>query len=74
MVRIPAGYFIQGSTDQQVKDVYDICIEYDDYNQCWRTAFEDELPQRRTYVDEFWGGSLFCDIVQRYLWLRQTYG
>jgi formylglycine-generating enzyme required for sulfatase activity len=54
MVRIPAGYFIQGSTDQQVKDVYDVCIKYDNYNQCWRAAFEDELPQRRTYVDEFY--------------------
>jgi len=54
MVRIPAGNFIQGSTDQQVKDIYDVCMWYDNYDQCWRAAFEDELPQRRVYVDEFY--------------------
>ncbi len=54
MVHIPAGEFAQGSTNNQIDDVHNACVRADPYKQCWRSALEDELPQREVYVNEFY--------------------
>ena len=54
MVRIPAGGFIQGSTVDEVNHAHDLCTSYDEFDQCWRSALDDELPQHEVYLDEFY--------------------
>jgi formylglycine-generating enzyme required for sulfatase activity len=57
MIHIPAGNFIQGSTDAQISDAYELCVqtELSQYAgaHCVRSALEDELPQREVHLDEF---------------------
>jgi formylglycine-generating enzyme required for sulfatase activity len=54
MVYVPAGYFVQGSTEGQINDAYDSCIRSDHYRQCWRQILKDELPQHEVYLDGFY--------------------
>ena len=56
MVRIPAGYFIQGLTDAQIDAAYQDCIESElpQYVKalCWRRTSERYRPD--VYLDEFY--------------------
>lgn len=52
MVRVPAGDSVQGSTESQVEEAYASCSDVDD--ECWRWAFDDEIPQHKVYLDEFY--------------------
>ena len=54
MVPIPAGSFIQGSTVDEVNYAYDLCMSYDEFDQCWRSGLDDEVPQHEVYLDEFY--------------------
>ncbi len=53
MVSVPAGGFLQGSSIQQIEEVYELCQQADQPDLCWRSAFEDESPQKEVYLDEF---------------------
>jgi serine/threonine protein kinase len=54
MVRIPAGNFIQGSTVEEVNYAHELCMSDDEFDQCWRSGLDDELPQHEVYLDEFY--------------------
>src|SRR5262245_33304061 len=45
MVYVPAGDFLMGSTEQDIKDVKSVC------RGC---NLDDEKPQHKVYLDAFW--------------------
>ena len=52
MVLVPAGYFIRGSTSEEVDNTYQIAKKL--YSFVKRGWFEGEMPQRRIYLDAFY--------------------
>lgn len=48
MIPIPAGYFLMGSSEEEIE------ILVNDYKLGDREFFEDETPQRRVYLDSFY--------------------
>ncbi|MDP6620335.1 MAG: SUMF1/EgtB/PvdO family nonheme iron enzyme, partial [Nitrospinota bacterium] len=52
MVLVPAGYFIRGSTSEEVDDALRMSKKV--YNSAKRGWFEREMPQRRIYLDAFY--------------------
>jgi formylglycine-generating enzyme required for sulfatase activity len=53
-VRVPAGEFIMGSSEEEIDDALALCNEF--YDDCMRGWFEDEAPQHEVYLDEYWIG------------------
>ena len=52
MVLVPAGYFIRGSTLEEVDDAHRMAKKV--YRNAKREWFEIEIPQRRIYLDAFY--------------------
>jgi hypothetical protein len=52
MVLVPAGDFVQGSTEAQIQDALDACTRGD--SLCFLQGLQDELPQHTVYLDAFY--------------------
>lgn len=52
MVLVPAGDFVQGSTEAQIQDALDACTQGD--NLCFLQGLQDELPQHTVSLDAFY--------------------
>ena len=52
-VFVPEGFFLRGSSDEEVDFFYQRCIDDID-DDCKRVWFEREQPQRSIYLNAFW--------------------
>ncbi|MEZ4265128.1 MAG: SUMF1/EgtB/PvdO family nonheme iron enzyme [Myxococcota bacterium] len=53
MLRVPAGEFLRGSTPANMDGDYQECVRVEG-DDCSRSWFEDEGPQRSLELSEFW--------------------
>jgi formylglycine-generating enzyme required for sulfatase activity len=55
MVYVPAGKFLMGSTDAQIKDAVAACLAAGFGDSNWNCRdFPDESPQHQVYLDAYW--------------------
>ena len=55
-VRVPAGEFLMGSSEEQFAAAMKLCEEDFGAGNCDRRLFESELPQHAVALDEYWIG------------------
>ena len=54
MVLVPAGEFIMGSTLEQMQAAVALCRRGGDNDPCAASEFDNEMPQRRVYLDAYY--------------------